>query len=381
MTSSTSAVQLETHRGILADTILALVPEPAQTSLAGFNILSTNYSFTSPLPEVDRKISAQFVFPAFNYTLPVLFELTSSTDQQKLALKIEVDEGVILVWQSSSQPTFNGDRAFFKEAPVGIHVTSSKPRAHFIAASLQSLLLLDPSATLQVPELEFHATLYFTEPLALVSKFLRRRQLTYRTMVIEKAFDQELAIPSHVSETDRSNIEFVYYSVAERSFLWPFGQDFFDFPANEQVRALLDKLDGTYPFLIEIGSLQEAVLGQYLNLGPVNITVQNTALVAPEEVQRELQRLDGHVFRVGIKSLNGAAHYEFTEARHLPNSPWDERIEQLIKLEDQLDDLYFESVNQLAAASLAGLTEEEKAALTESFTLGEEAFTDSETEE
>jgi hypothetical protein len=54
---------------------------------------------------------------------------------------------------------------------------------------------------------------------------------------------------------------------------------------------------------------------------------------------------------------------ENSDASGLPKSAWSNFIQELISLEDSLDDLLFEKYNRLAEASLSGLSEEEKQAI------------------
>jgi hypothetical protein len=268
----------------------------------------------------------------------------------------------------------NGNQAWHGGLPVALEITATDPYSHYVASSLQSLLLLEPGVTLALPAVEFFSRLDLTGATAAVSGYLQRRQFFYRLLVIEKAFGARFQVPALLTQEEQANVRFVYHALSERSFSWSFWQDVFQFPASAKGKKLLDKIDGAFPFLIEIDELRQPLLGQEVNLGAVQITVENTALVFPDEVRRELQRLDGHLFEVALKSLSGTAHYRFSDLPPLPDLAADVRLAPWIELEQKLDDTYFESVNRLAAATLAGFSDEEKLAVTERFTLGEEAF-------
>jgi hypothetical protein len=183
-------------------------------------------------------------------------------------------------------------------------------------------------------------------------------------MVIEKAFNREFSIPRPISDGDIRDIDFVYRAVVDRVFAEPFYHEPFEFSANERAHELLVGMDGKQPFGFEIDCLQQGLLGRTLNLGQAKLTVQNAAPVNPEEVERELQKLDGHSFSVFVKSLSGLANYQFLDAPSLPDDAWDELVAEMIELDDKLVNNLFKTVNDFAAGSLADLTEEEKSEAT-----------------
>ncbi len=183
-------------------------------------------------------------------------------------------------------------------------------------------------------------------------------------MVIEKAFKDEFSVPPRISNEDVANIDFVYRAVVDRIFAWTFYQDSFPFSVNDRARELLAGMDGKQPFRFEIECLQQVLLGRTLNLGQAKLTVQNAALVNPEEVEPYLQKPDGHNFEVFIRSLSGLANYQFLDAPSLPDDAWDKSIEEMIELDEKLVNNLFKAVNELAAGSLADLTEEEKSEVT-----------------
>jgi len=75
-----------------------------------------------------------------------------------------------------------------------------------------------------------------------------------------------------------------------------------------------------------------------------------------------------------IRSLTNQALFELPEAPRLPLNPWDSRIQSLIDLERELDSRLIERYHALAASTLAGLSEEERARVTRRVELDEEAF-------
>lgn len=320
-------------------------------------------SIVSPAKSVVQDFTAELIFPAFDYSLPVIVESTRSFEERRLTLRIELDEGATFEWQTIGKPTEKGTKVIF-EGPAGINLVSPRPRAHYIAATIQSLLMMDKSASLRVDGLGFSGDMHFESSPKIVSDFLRRRQIAYRLMVIEKAFNDEFSVPPRISNEDVANIDFVYRAVVDRVFAWTFYQDSFPFSANDRARELLAGMDGKQPFRFELDCLQPVLLGRTLNLGQAKLTVQNAALVNPEEVERDLQKLDGHSFDVFIRSLSGSANYQLLDAPSLPDDAWDKLVEEMIELDEKLVNNLFKAVNELAAGSLADLTEEEKSEVT-----------------
>ncbi len=367
MISNLSPVQTLTRRGIMADAILTKIPGTNGKNAPASATQTANYTSNYRRPDIVSNVAAEIVFPAFNFVLPALIELALGPNNQELTLRIEIEPEVALVWQNNITTTHQGTGSRI-ESNIGLEVSSPWPRAHFIAATLEALLLMDETACLRAPGLPPNCNIHFSGSLRRVSECLQQRQLAYRLLVIETAFGRKFPLPSGFSAPERTDLEFIFHAVTERSFVWQFMQEPFDFPANEMGRELLGKIDGTFPFLIEIGCLQQPLLGQPLNLGAVKITVQNTALAHPTDVARELKQLDGHVFQAVITSLSGAATYEFLAAPHLPVSPWDDRLAQLIGLEDQLDDQFFAAGNRLAASSIDEETALEQERLLEPLT-------------
>ena len=93
-------------------------------------------------------------------------------------------------------------------------------------------------------------------------------------------------------------------------------------------------------------------------------------------LREELRKDDGHTVEVRIRSRIGLAHYSVPDAPRLPDRAWNEDLQMLIGMESQLDTALVERYNALAASTLEGLDDEEKAAITERPDLGEEAFVD-----
>jgi len=79
---------------------------------------------------------------------------------------------------------------------------------------------------------------------------------------------------------------------------------------------------------------------------------------------------------IRVRSNIGLAHYNFPNAPRLPATTWDDDLQKLVNMEEQLDATLVERYNALAASTLEGLDDAERVAITERPHLGEDAFID-----
>ncbi|MGH9834414.1 MAG: hypothetical protein ACREBD_18000 [Blastocatellia bacterium] len=316
----------------------------------------------SALPDRVREHTAELVFPAFHYSLsaPVV-EMFMVADSSQTTVKIAVDEAVTMICELKGK-RLNGK----EEMEVGVYFENpaDRARASFVAATLQCLLWLAGPVSLRIPTLGLDVEVGFTAPLEEVNQTMHIRHVAYQLMVIERAFDRKLARSLLFFDADGDRISFVYHAIVDRSFVWPFFQAQFPFPASEQSLDILKDADRPSLRRLNVAHYEADVLGKSLPLGRAIVTIENGVIVNIEEIGRELGTLDGHEFPALIKSLAGVATYEFPDAPRLSETKWDKRIEEILALDRQLDEAIFQAVNQLAALSLADLSDEEKAEVT-----------------
>jgi hypothetical protein len=201
---------------------------------------------------------------------------------------------------------------------------------------------------------------------------LKLRQTMYRVMVIERATGRHFDIPSFISGEDMEAISLLYHAITERAFGWPLdGVLTVFYAASKDVADTLEKCNQSSNFVYPCFQRQ-SLLGIEFQLGEGTITIIDKHIEDFEQVLRELRRDDGHPVAVRVRSRIGLAHYNFPEAPRLPDKTWDADLH--INMEGQLDAALMERYHALAAATLAGLNEDEKAAITERPQLDEEAF-------
>lgn len=344
----------------------AVISSPSQVSV---NVLAG--TFTAPLSKPSPDALIAIDFPTFGYsTIAPLLEFSASADFRQITAKFALDENVLVTFRLFGE-TRDGRRMWPREAVVDFEIRNYQARAHFVAATFFALLALAESINLRFPGSEDIQLASFAAP-GEVGSWLKRRQIAYRLMVVERAFDRAIPLLPTFNE---ELLSLAYYAVVERNVAWPFWQAPFPHVADQEALTLLNKIEVPSSFSFEIDCVLDT-LGTILDLGKVIRSIKNGIIVNADEVRSELAQLDGHGFQVIIRSLDGAANNHFPNAPRLPAEPWDAQIKELIELEEELDQQFFQSVNQLAADSLSGLAAAEIAVLTERPHLDDEAFND-----
>ncbi len=327
------------------------------------------------LPEQDSEVLSHIAIPDFQFDLPTSFkDFTPDIEPGKIIARGTIDTGVTATLILTGSVLEGGINFQPGQFSFHLEVVEQRARAHFIASTLMAMLGLAGEMDLQIPELEVSQKLFFNMPLSEISLMLQSRQWAYRLMVIERATGKEFHLTPSISEAELSKITFVYRAIVDRSFVWPLETISIPVPATQEKLALLPSDGRPRRYQSSPEKLDEVILGQSLSLGYSTTLIEDMIFQNPDEVRRELAADDGHLVEIMIRSLSGQVKYEFPEAPRLPDEPWDERIQQFINLEAQLDASIVERYHALAAATLAGLTEEEKKEVTARPELDEGAF-------
>lgn len=319
------------------------------------SIVALNY----PLPDVSADLPVELIFPEFDYSLSApLVERSSTSDFQWTTIKAEVDEDVLVVCRLKGSRIAGSEKVRSEELAINFEIKSLRPRARFVAATLQAMLGLSETVRLRIPTLHLDAPLQSSVPLDKLARLIHSRWMPYQLMVINRACGLFISEPPQLFREEQDRISFAYDAIVERGADRHFYQGAFSMRADEQTRALVEAGEPfTYRFVIE--RFEHEILGHQFDLGSAVVTAPNAIFVNPGEALRELKRLDGREFKTLIRAQDGVLKYEFADAPRLPAPAWDERIAGLVQMEKPLLKLHFNAVNQLAAASVAGMTEEE----------------------
>ena len=303
-------------------------------------------------------------------------ELTDLDDSEiedgRVVVKAAVDANtrmVVTLFGESDREGFHT-----KRVSIGFETSKKTAESDFRKATLRAALSLATQTRLVTPGLSLDLWFRLNESLSDISEMLKVRQTTYRLMVIERATGRRFNVPSFIVGEDLEAISFLYYAITERAFGWPFdGVLTVTYKARKDLAITLEQAnhspDFSYPF-----SHQVSVFGIEIPLGEVTITIINKHIKDFEHVLDELRKDDAHTGAFEVRSRIGLAHYNVPDAPRLPIKVWNEDLQMLIDMDGQLDAALVERYNALAAATLDGLTDEQKAAITARPELDEEAF-------
>jgi hypothetical protein len=250
---------------------------------------------------------------------------------------------------------------------IGFETSEKTAESDFTVSTLKAALSLAKEIHLRMPGSSLDLKFRLNEPLRRISETLKLRQTMYRLMVIQSATGKKVKVPSFISGEDLETINVVYHAIVERSFGWQFeGVLTVFYEARNELACELEKYpDFSYPM-----DLNHSFLGVEVSLGEGTFTIIDKRIEDSEHVNAELRTDDGHPVEVRVRSHIGFAHYGFPNAPHLPPNPWNDQLQTLIGLEGNLDAALLEGYHALAAASLAGLSEDEKKQITGRSTIG-----------
>ncbi len=293
-------------------------------------------------------------------------ELTDLDDSEvengRVVVKAAVDANsrmVVTLFGDSNSEGFHT-----KRVSIGFETDEKTAESDFRKATLRAALSLATQTRLVTPGLSLDLWFRLNESLRDISEMLKVRQTMYRLMVIERATGRRFEVPSFIAGEDMEAISFLYHAITERSFGWPFEEALIvSYKASRDLAIRLEQAnrspDSTYPL-----SHHKWLFGFEIPLGEVMMTIIDKYIENFEQVLEDLKKDDGHLVEVKVRSRIGLAHYLVANAPRLPIGVWSNDLRMLIDMEGQLDAAVVERYNALAAASLAGLSENEKAEIT-----------------
>jgi hypothetical protein len=293
----------------------------------------------------------------------------SEIEEGRLVLKAKIDTNAKIVVTLLGESATDGFHT--NSISLGFENPERTAESEFRKETLRAALSLATRTRLASPGLSLDLWFRSNAPLREISAMLKLRQSMYRLMVIERATGRHFEIPSSILGEDMKGISPLYQAITERAFGWPFeGVQTVVYAASKDVADSLEEWNQSSDFFYPC-SRRESLFGIEVPLGKGTITIVNKHIEDFEQVVKELRSDDGHPVAVRIRSRIGLAHYNFPDAPRFPDKAWDADLQMLIDMEGQLDAALVERYNALAAASLAGLNEDEKAEITARPEIGE----------
>jgi hypothetical protein len=320
-------------------------------------------SFTLPItaPGVDYELEAPLI------KKPIL-------KGSQFIISFALDEHVAFTLTLSGKQV--DGRTGFQASHYVLHckVTEQRARPHFIAATVLAVFGFAGKIGLKIPKLGISSSLDFNPPLAEISGFLRRRQIAYRLMTVERAMGIKFPWPQVCTYEELEFLHRGFLAITERSFVGPIDPVSFKVPALKELISWLDSYKNSPSQTYEPLPHNMNLFGQTIELGKVQIVIADAYIQDADKVRDELESNDGHPVEVVVSSASGEGLYETPEAPRLDADAWEPKIKALIALEQSLDDSLIERYHALASATLDGATEDQKRSLTARPELGGDAF-------
>jgi hypothetical protein len=298
------------------------------------------------------------------WTAP-LVRSESTIESEKAVLKFALDEGVSLVLRLTGR--LIDDETRFQPERGQIETEQENAcdvRAQFVGSTLIAAFGLASEVRFEIPELGLSLQQHYDLPLPLVSHLLGTRQSTFGLMVIERATGKRFSLPSSFIEEDVMAIALAQRAIVLRSFVRHVGRFRVNVPAKKEFSGIPQEIEPSR-FQFPLNDEEVRILDQSISLGTGQVTIEKAVIENVEELRLESAKDDGHEIKVYLRSLTGEVQLDFPKAPLLPSNPWDDKIEILISLEEQLGARLANRINAVAARTLAGLTDEEKAEATE----------------
>jgi hypothetical protein len=318
-----------------------------------------------PFPDASPSASVEFDFPEFDYSFNApLIDLTYTPDSRRVTARVAIDESVTMVWMLNGEPSPEGGKMLLKEATVDFEMESGRPRAEFVADTVNALLWLAGPMRLRIPGVRLDGHLNFEAPLKKASELLRHRHTAYRLMVIGSAFEQEIPIPVEISDSDWQEIAFAYHAIVDRSFEWAFMRERFPIQDKVEAQKLWENGENPFHFHLELDDFRLKLPGRQLSAGRATIDIEQARILNAAEIRRKLEGSNGRGHQAFMFALTGVAECEFHDAPRLPEMESDKRLAEFIDLKAPLDERVCRAYDQLAASTLDGLDEEQIAAVT-----------------
>lgn len=321
------------------------------------------------LPASTPEATLHVIVPEFNFSLLVpLQELAKHVEPTQVNVRFAVDTGFILTLALTGRPIEGSAMFEPEEGSLSFQLADEKiPRAQFFGTTLMAMLGLAKEVPLRVPEIGLNLSMRFNIPLSDINGMLLTRQLTHALMVIERATSQQFKLlpESLFDKEERNSLAFTYYAIAERSFIWPLsGPIEAIIFVTEEALARFPEDGKTFQYKGPVGPMVKTVMGQSISLGEGQIHITDAVFFDPTKAKQEMMQSKDGMAAVVIFSLSGQARFEFPEAPQLPDNPWDWKLKTLIDLEPRFDTHLADAYHALAAATLADLSEEERAHVT-----------------
>jgi hypothetical protein len=257
-----------------------------------------------------------------------------------------------------------------KRLTVRVRPLDANASSEFVAASLLALYGLSREGAVSVALAGDEFLVCGGPKVSLIemSQTLRWRDLAYKLMVIERAAGVEFRLPPVYSSKEVGRILFLYQAITRRSFEWPIFNMSPGLPvplkATLADQRRVQKVGSQASYLFRLPPLSDRLFGEQIQLGEVGVMVRRPIFLNANELLDEISVGDGHEVIGQVTSLEASLKINTTAAPVLPSSPWNDSEQRFIEIGPFLSSRLADEYNSLAASTLAGLSDAEKAEIT-----------------
>jgi hypothetical protein len=273
-------------------------------------------------------------------------------------------------WELANEPAFqlNTIDWFFEEI-------NNTPSSAFSLETFKAMLCLSNKIKVEIPAIEYYFENSFHIPLNIISENLQNRQLAYRLLVIERAFQTSLTFPRRfIASEEVEDIAFCYHAIVDREFDWFSVPVTIPWVANKESLSLLPKTDNPFSLTFEPELVRKVIFEVEIFLGIMTARINEAVIDNYDEVKEKLDKLDNNPVKVKLRSKNGMCKMIAVDVPILPPNAWSNELQKLIDLDEKLDSVLLDKYFELASSTLEGLTEEQKKTILERPHLDENGF-------
>lgn len=316
-------------------------------------------------------------FSDFDYKFKLgITDLESSLDSNEIIFYLSLDNQLTFrlvlegYWTQDKEPQFQ-----HKSSNWNLHQKQETPVSNFLLSTFWAMMNLSENVKINLPDVNYSFTSSYNLPLNEINQILQERQIAYRLLVIENALGISLPFPNgFISGEDIESIAFCYHAIVDREFDWFANPTIIPWESSKESFSWLPEKNEPTPITFKPSPVIKYIFGVGINLGVLAAKLDNAVIENYDEVKENLSKLNGRIVEVKLRSISGVSRMIALQVPSLPPNPWTPELQKLIDLDSQLDSISLERFFNLAFATLEGLTEEQKKAITKRPELDEEAF-------
>src|SRR5712664_3330094 len=208
--------------GGMAGDIGRLIHTPVSILNESSRSVTVEGNLSRPLEPAESEHELEIEVPDFQSNISLtLTEVDRDFGFQSVLLRSAVDSQSSITFKLSGELSKPNGSFHIRQVRFGFETNSRLATSDFALASMWASFALANQVHLRLRDLDFKLSLKFEEPLLEISEMLRRRQIAYRIMVIERATGLLFLLPLDISGEEVEEVALIYHAIVDRTFDWP----------------------------------------------------------------------------------------------------------------------------------------------------------------